>query len=110
MVPFAESISSRYPELTIATGGGGAASRDTLTVVFCAAGAGVESPAKIAAPLRGTHVVAAVEATPERNRLRESSGNSGTVCLFPLSRIFILVVTAPCCQGKRKTSGSLGWI
>jgi hypothetical protein len=76
------------------TGGGETASRDTLTLVFWAASAGVESPARIAAPLRGKHVVAAVEATPERNRLRENPLESGTVRPFPDCKLSIVVVDA----------------
>jgi hypothetical protein len=66
------------------TGGAETASRDTLTVVFWAANAGVELHVRIAAPLRGKHEVIAVEATSERNRLRENPLESGTVCPFPL--------------------------
>jgi hypothetical protein len=59
------------------SGVGVLASRETRTLVFCAASAGVESPVKIAAPLRGMHEVAAVEATPERNRRRDNPSESG---------------------------------
>lgn len=88
MVPLAESISNRYPELTMTTGAADTASRDRLMVVFWAASAGVESPVRIAAPVSGKHEVAAVEATPERNRLRENPLEGGTVCLFPVGTIF----------------------
>jgi hypothetical protein len=80
MLPRTESISNRYPGLTMITGAGEAASWETLTLVFWAATADVESPARIAAPLRGKHEVAAVEATPERNRLREIPLESRIVC------------------------------
>jgi len=94
MVPPTESISNRYPELTMISGGGVLASRETRTLVFCFASAGVESPARIAAPLRGMHEVAAVEATPERNRRRDNLLESGMVDL-PFCKPLILIVSAP---------------
>jgi hypothetical protein len=102
MVPLAESISKRYPELRTITGGVDLVSRETLTVVFCAS-AGVESPVRIAAPPRGKHEVAAVEATLERNRLRENPLESGGVRLFPVGTIFIVLVDALRCQGLSKS-------
>jgi hypothetical protein len=75
-------MSNRYPELTMMTGAGETASRDSRTVVFWAAAVELALPARIAAPLRGRQDVAAVEATPERNCLRESSLESDMVCLF----------------------------
>ena len=104
MVPRTESISNRYPELTMITGGAETASRDTLMLVFWAASAGVALPVRIAAPLRGKHEVAAVEATPERNRLRENPLESGTVCPFPICKLSILLVNAPWCQERLCTT------
>jgi hypothetical protein len=104
MVPLTESISNRYPELTMITGGAETASRDTLTLVFWAASAGVELHVRIAAPLGGKHEVAAVEATPERNRLRENPLESGTVCPFPICKLSILLVDAPRCQERLRTA------
>ena len=98
MVPLTESISNRYPELTMITGGAETASRDTLTLVFWAASAGVELHFRIATPLRGKHEVVAAEATPERNRLRENPLGSGTVCPFPICKLSILLANAPRCQ------------
>jgi hypothetical protein len=51
-----------------------------VTLVFWAALEDVESPARIAAPLSGRHELAAVEATPERNRLREIPLESRMIC------------------------------
>lgn len=104
MVPLTESISNRYPELTMITGGAEMASRDTLTLVFWAASAGVELHFRIATPLRGKHEVVAVEATPERNRLRENPLESGTVCPFPICKLSILLVNAPRCQERLRTT------
>ena len=98
MVPLTESMSNRYPALTIITGGAETASRETLTLVFWAASAGVELHCRIATPLRGKHEVVAAEATPERNRLREKPLGSGTVCPFPICKLSILLVNAPRCQ------------
>src|ERR1700730_2379466 len=103
MVPLAASISNRYPELRITTGGAEAASQDGSSFVFWAASAGVESPVRIAAPPRGKHEVAAVEATPERNRLRENPLESDGVRRFPVGTIFIVLVDAPRCQGQSKS-------
>lgn len=86
------------------TGGADTASRDTLMVVFWAASAGVAPPVRFAAPLRGRHEVAAVEATPERNRLRENPLESGGVRIFPAGTIFSLRVDAPGCQRQSKST------
>ena len=104
MVPLTESISNRYPELTMITGGAETASRDTLTLVFWAASAGVALHFRIATPLRGKHEVVAVEATPERNRLRENPLESGTVCPFPICKLSILLVNASRCQERLRTT------
>ena len=79
------------------TGGAETASRDTLTLVFWAASAGAKSPVRIAAPLKGKHEVIAVEATSERNRLRENPLESATVTL-PYCKLLILLADAPQCQ------------
>src|ERR1700682_444721 len=104
MVPLTESMSNRYPELTMITGGVETASRDTLKLVFCAASAGAELFVRIAAPLRGKHEVAAVEATRERNRLRENPSESGTVSPFPICKLSILLVDEPRCQDRLGTA------
>jgi len=75
-------MSNRYPELTMITGAGEMASRDSRTVVFCPPIAGVALAVRIAAPLRGKQELAAVEATLERNRRRVNPVESGMVCLF----------------------------
>jgi hypothetical protein len=72
MEPFSASISKRYPGLLTATGGGAEASPDARTWVYCAAQVSVDSVARIAAPVRGRHEVAVVDAMAERNVLRES--------------------------------------
>ena len=69
--PLFESISNRYPELLRRTGGMPGASLDVLTRLYCAM-AGVDSPARTAAPVRGRRAAAAAEATAERNCLRDN--------------------------------------
>src|SRR5580693_6172569 len=85
------------------TGGAETASRDTLTLVFWAARAGAKSAARIAAPLRGKHEVTAVEATSERNCLRENPLESGTVALS-YCKLPILLGDATQCQERLRAA------
>ena len=99
MVPRTVSMSKRYPELTTITGAGVTDSWDSRTLVFWAASAGV-NPVRIAASLRGKHEVAAVEATPERNRRRDNPLEPGISPTLPICRLSILIVDTPGCQAR----------
>jgi hypothetical protein len=96
MLPRAESISNRYPELTMITGGAETASRDMLMLVFWAASVGASSPVRIPAPLKGKQEAIAVEATSERNRLRENRLEPGTITLSYCKHTILLADAQQC--------------